>query len=131
MGSELRRLLKLWWIRAGVACFAYLCLVGLFSEYVLRIETLWPWAWPWSGRVVFWLLALALLVLIGIFVYVLVYHMVGPSLASYVNKGLDKRTAKAKEKFADGLMNFSTAICSATFIAVLVFPLTVFMQAIT
>ena len=59
------------------------------------------------------------------------YYMPRPSLTSFIDKELNKRTAKAKEKYADALMSLSTAICSATFIAVLLFPLTAFIQAMT
>jgi hypothetical protein len=71
------------------------------------------------------------MVLGGIFVYVFVNYAVVTSLASFVDKELNKRTTKAREKFADALMNFSTAICSATAIAVLVAPLAAFIQLTT
>jgi hypothetical protein len=128
MRLKWRMWLKSWLVWAAIVCVVYLYLVG---TYALRIEALWPWAWPWSGYIVFGSLLLALLILDCIGAYVLVYHMAGPSLTSFVDKELNKRTAKAKEKYADGLMSFSTALCSATFIAGLLFPLTAFIQAIT
>jgi hypothetical protein len=128
MRLKWRMWLKSWWVWAAIVCFVYLC---LFGKYALRIEALWPWAWPWSGYIALVSLLLVLLVLDGIMLYVLVYYMAGPSLTSFVDKELNKRTAKAKEKYADGLMSFSTAICSATFIAGLLFPLTAYIQAIT
>jgi hypothetical protein len=123
--------LKSWWGRVAIICGVYLSLAFFFDPSPPRIEALWPWAWPWSGSIVFGSLLLALLILECIVAYVLVYRMAGPSLTSFVDKELNKRTAKAKEKYADGLMSFSTAICSATFIAVLLFPLTAYIQAIT
>jgi hypothetical protein len=131
MGPNWRIWLKSWLVWLAIICFVYLYLASFFDTSAPRIEALWPWAWPWSGYVVFGSLLLPLLILGCIGAYVLVYHMAGPSLTSFVDKELNKRTAKAKEKYADGLMSFSTAICSATFIAVLLFPLTAYIQAIT
>jgi hypothetical protein len=128
MRPNWRMWLKSRLVWAAISCFV--CLY-LFGKYAPHIEAMWPWAWPWSGLVAIGFLLLPLLILVCIGAYVLVYHMVGPSLTSFVDKELNKRTAKAKEKYADGLMSFSTAICSATFIAILVFPLTAFMQATT
>lgn len=128
---ELQR--RTWLKSRGVwAGTVYLIFAWLLGKYVApRTEALWPWAWPWSGYIVFGLLMLAVLVLVGIMLYVFVYYMAGPALTSIVEKELDKRTAKAKEKYADGLMSLNTAICSATFIAVLLFPLTAFIQSIS
>ena len=128
---ELQR--RTWLKSRGVwAGTVYLIFAWLLGKYVApRTEALWPWAWPWSGYIVFGLLMLAGLVLVGIMLYVFVYYMAGPALTSIVEKELDKRTAKAKEKYADGLMSLNTAICSATFIAVLLFPLTAFIQSIS
>jgi hypothetical protein len=128
MGPNWRMWLKSRWVWAWAVCLVSMWLVG---KYAPRIEVLWPWAWPWAGYIAYVLGLLASLFLVGRMYYVFVYHMVRSSLMSFVDKELHKRTAKAKEKYADGLMSFSTAICSATFIAILLFPLTAYIQAIT
>jgi hypothetical protein len=46
------------------------------------------------------------------------------------DKKFKGRTEKAKEKLADSLMSMGTAVQSATFIGLLVFPFTVFIQVI-
>jgi hypothetical protein len=128
MSAKLRMWLKSWWVWAAIVCFVYLWLVG---KYAPPIEALWPWASPWSGYIVSVSLLLALLILGCILGYGAAYFVTESFLMLFEDKELNKRTAKAKEKYADGLMSVSTALCSATFIAVLLFPLTAFIQAIT
>jgi hypothetical protein len=128
MSAKLRMWLKSWWVWAAIVCFVYLWLVG---KYAPPIEALWPWASPWSGYIVSVSLLLALLILGCILGYGAAYFVTESFLMLFEDKELNKRTAKAKEKYADGLMSFSTAICSATFIAVLLFPFTAYIQAIT
>ena len=44
--------------------------------------------------------------------------------------GLEKRSVKSKEKFADGLMSLANTIHGAALVAILVFPLTAFISAV-
>jgi hypothetical protein len=80
-------------------------------------------SWPWSvKRVVPHLIGLA--VMVG---WLSVNNIL--IRLAFGDKKWKGRTAKAKEKFADSLMSVSTAVQSAMFIGVLVFPFTAFIQA--
>jgi hypothetical protein len=131
MGPNWRMWLKSWLVWLAIICFVYLYLASFFDTSAPRIEALWPWAWPWSGYIVFGSQLLALLVLGCILGYGGAYSVAASFLMLFEDKELNKRTAKAKEKYANGFMSVSTALCSATFIAVLLFPLTAFIQATT
>jgi len=68
-----------------------------------------------------------LLALIVLSWFILKYIVV-PFLMFLQGEKKGGRTAKAKEKLADSLMSFSTAVFSAIVISVLVFPFTAFIQ---
>jgi hypothetical protein len=101
-----------------LSCLAF---IGGVRDRGPAIAAVWPKG-PW---VVQWLLVVALLVLS----WFLLKHLVVPCLMFLKSDKGGSRTAKAKEKLADSLMSFSTAVSSAVMIGVLVFPLTVFIQA--
>jgi len=103
-----------------VACLAYLWGVRGRGPAIAAV-------WPRGLWVAQGLLAVALLVLS----WFLLKYTVVPFLMFLQGEKKGGRTDKAKEKFADSLMGFSTAVSSAVWISVLVFPFTAFIQAMT
>jgi hypothetical protein len=118
MRAKLRMLIRSWRVWVIVACLTYI--LGIHGRGP-AIVTVWPRG-LWCA---FGLFVIALLVLGWFFAK----YLVAPGLMYLQGAKLDERTAKAKEKLADSLMSFSTAVLSAVWISVLVFPLTGFIQA--
>jgi hypothetical protein len=117
MGSKLRTWMGSWQVWVIVACLAYIG--GIYGRGP-AISAVWP-----SGlRIAQGLLLLALIVLS----WFLLKYIVVPFLMFLQGEKKGGRTAKAKEKFADSLMSTSTAMFSAVWIALLVFPFTAFIQ---
>jgi hypothetical protein len=117
MRAKLRTWIGSWQVWVIVACLAYIWGVRGRGPAIVAV-------WPSGLWVALGLMLLALLVLTWFFCkYLLVPFLV------FLAGMHDGRTAKAKEKFADSLMSFSTAVSSAIWISILVFPLTVFIQA--
>jgi hypothetical protein len=117
MGSKLRTWMGSWQVWVIVACLAYLWGVRGQGPRIVAI-------WPWGGWIAVGLMLLALIVLS----WFLLKYIVVPFLMFLQGEKKGGRTAKAKEKFADSLMSFSTAVFSAIVISVLVFPFTAFIQ---
>ena len=117
MGSKLRTWMGSWQVWVIVACLAYLWGVRGQGPRIVAI-------WPWGGWIAVGLMLLALIVLS----WFLLKYIVVPFLMFLQGEKKGGRTAKAKEKLADSLMSFSTAVFSAIVISVLVFPFTAFIQ---
>jgi hypothetical protein len=117
MRAKLRTWIGSWQVWVIVACLAYIG--GIYGRGP-AIDAIWP-----SGLMIAQgLFLLALLVLS----WFLVKYLVVPFLLFLQGWKNGGRTAKAKEKFADSLMSTSTAISSAMWIAIFVFPFTAFIQ---
>jgi hypothetical protein len=121
MSAKLRTWMGSWRVWVIIGCLAY---IGLVHWQGSRIAA----AWPGGVWVAVGLLFLALLVVVWIVNDVLTRYVFVPFFTRLQGKKTNDLTAKAREKFADSLMSISTAIASAVFISVLVFPLTVFIQ---
>jgi hypothetical protein len=106
-----------WWVTVAVVCLAFYAL-AIWLGPLIRL-------WPWEARVVvFGLAAIA-----GLVATLIIALALGWCLAFLLlGKELNRRTPKAREKFADSLMSCSTALLSATLIGPLVFPFTAFIQ---
>jgi hypothetical protein len=120
MRAKLRTWMGSWQVWVIVACLAYLW--GIRGQGP-RIVAIWPWGlWIAKG-----LMLLALIVLS----WFSLKYIVVPCLMWLQGEKKGGRTDKAKEKLADSLMSFSTAVSSAVWISVLVFPFTALIQAMT
>jgi hypothetical protein len=107
-----------WQVWVIVACLVYIW--GVHGQGP-RIAAVWPRGlWVAIG-----LFHVALLVLS----WFPLKYIVVPYLMFLQGEKKGGRTHKAKEKLADSLMSFSTAVSSAVWISVLVFPFTAFIQA--
>jgi len=120
MRAKLRTWIRSWRVWVIVACLAYIG--GIYGRGP-SIAAVWPLGLEIAKE----LILLALLVLS----WFLLKYLVVPFLMWLQGEKKDGQTDKAKEKFADSLMSVSNAIQSATWISVLVFPLTAFIQAMT
>jgi hypothetical protein len=117
MSAKLRTLMGSWQVWVIVACLAYIW--GVRGQGP-AIAAVWPRGlWVAQG-----LLVVALLVLS----WFPLKYLVVPCFMFLQGEKKGGRTAKAKEKLADSLMSFSTAVFSAIVISVLVFPFTAFIQ---
>jgi hypothetical protein len=121
MGVKLRTVLRSWRVWMAVVCVVYLGLGPL----VMRALA----AWPGAVNVAYGLAVLALLFMSWIVGDVFTRYVISPFLmVSLGDKKWTSRTPKAKEKAADSMMSVGTAVHSATFISLLVFPFTAFIQ---
>jgi hypothetical protein len=118
MRAKLRTWMGSWRVYVTIGCLVYL---GLLYKWGPVIEAVWP-----RGLVIAqWLMLLALCFLGD----VLARYVLAPFLVfSLGDKKFPNRTPKAKEKAADSLMSVGTAVGSAVWISLLVFPLTAFIQ---
>jgi hypothetical protein len=106
-----------WWVTVAVVCLAFIALTRWLRPFI----RLWPWE---AQVVVFGLSAIA-----GLVATLIIALPLGWCLAFLLlGKELNRRTPKAREKFADSLMSCSTTLLSATLIGLLVFPFTAFIQ---
>jgi hypothetical protein len=117
MRAKLRTWMGSWQVWVIVVCLAYIWGVRGRGPAIVAV-------WPWGLWVAVGLFYVALLV----FTWFSCKYLLVPFLVFLAGMH-DGRTAKAKEKFADSLMSFSTALSSAVWISVLVFPFTAFIQA--
>jgi len=117
MRAKLRTWMKSWQVWVIVACLAYIWGILWWGPAIVAV-------WPRGRQVALGFLMVALLVLSC---FPLKYIVV-PALMFLQGVKKGGRTAKAKEKLADSLMSFSTAVSSAVAIGALVFPFTVFIQ---
>jgi hypothetical protein len=121
MRAKLRTWIRSWRVWVIVACLAYIG--GLHWRGPANAAMGPPWVWITKGLVVVALLVLTWFVL---------KYLAFPWFMYFYGEGEKKggRTDKAKEKLADSLMSFSTAVGSTLLISVLVVPFTAFIQAI-
>jgi hypothetical protein len=111
-----------WRIKVLVGCLGY-------TVFIVVVPRMFPSmaSWPWGIRVVLVGLAwVALLVMLWMLAHVLKAYVFAP----FLKETLDTRSPKAKEKLADSLMSVGTAIHSASPVAVLIFPVTAFINAV-
>jgi len=121
MGAKLQTVLGSWRVWVTVGCIVY---IGLIRGQGPRIAAIWPW----GVEVATGLLLLALLFVAWIVSDVLARYVLVPFFTLLEGKKIADRTAKAKEKLADSLISFSTAVLSAVCISLLVYPFTAFIQ---
>ena len=89
-----------------------------------------PAVWPWGEWIAVGLGVLAVMVVCWIVLDLFIRYVLHPFFMAVLgDKKSSSRTPKAKEKFADSLMSVSNAVHSATWISLLVFPLTAFIQS--
>jgi hypothetical protein len=118
MRPKLRMWIGSWQVGVVVACLAYIWGIRGRGAAIAAVWSRGPW-------VAQGLLVVALLVLS----WFLLRYLVLPCFMFLQGEKKGGRTPKAKEKLADSLMSFSTAVSSAVMISVLVFPFTAFIQA--
>jgi hypothetical protein len=121
MRAKLRTWMGSWQVWVTIGCLVYLGLLYRHGPFIAAL-------WPWGINVDVGLLLLALLFVGLLFSDTLVRYILVPFLTRLQGKKIDDRTAKAKEKFADSLMNISTAVFSAVVIGLFVFPFTLLIQ---
>lgn len=124
MQAKLRTWMGPWRVWVTIGCLAYIGFMSVRGPFITGV-------WPGGLLVAQVLLALpAVFYLSWIICNALAhYDALTPFFARLLGKKTHDRTAKAQEKYADSLMSISTAIRSAVFISLWVFPLTVFIQA--
>jgi hypothetical protein len=127
---RLRTFLASWrrFLLVFVGCLAYLTLVEVTVRVFPSVAP--ALGYGWLVIVGLYLLAALAFGLIGIYLTVVVMAALTPVLRRvFADTPWAERSDKAKEKHAESLLTMSNAIASATFIAILVAPLTAFLQA--
>jgi hypothetical protein len=134
MRAPLRTFLTSWpWrIKVMVGFLGYIVVVDVVTRLSLSMTS-----WPRGVRVVlFWLwvgeVLAVLLVILWLVPHVLKTYVFTYVFAPFIKKHtFATRSPKAQERFADSLMRVGTTIHSATYVALLVFPLTALITFIT
>jgi hypothetical protein len=124
MRAKLRMWMGSWRVWVTIGCLVYIGLDRMLAPFTA--------AWPGMVWVASGLLLMALLFVSVIVSWILIHYVLRPFIrVSLGDQKFPSRTPKAKEKLADSLMSVGTALHSATFIGLLVFPCTAFIQAMT